>query len=157
MYNYNDMKSQGDKTPAKSEQIERLPVGFIAKESDLSMLGELLPGILDHYHQALIGPSRRGLDYLKASGLSDMAMLVHFRVGYVDGTLKTKLSAAQVKQMQQMGLLNAKEEETFTNRVIVPVLNDSGIPVGLCGEINTIARVFGVIWAARCSKSIDQS
>ena len=127
------MKSRGGKFPAKSMEIKMSPIDLVAEDNDIPALQELLPGILEHYHQTLIGPNRRGLDYLKACGLGDMAMLVHFRVGYVDGSLKTKLTPAQVRQAQQLGLLDAKEEETFADRVVVPVLSDAGTPVGLCG------------------------
>ena len=48
-------------------------------------------------------------------------MLAHFKVGYVDGTLKTKLTSAQVKLAQEMGLFNDKRNERFYGRVVVPV------------------------------------
>jgi hypothetical protein len=48
---------------------------------------------------------RTGYAVACSSWLGDMAILVRFRVGYVDGTLKIKLTPAQIKQAQQMGLL----------------------------------------------------
>ncbi len=95
---------------------------------------ELFAAVLEHYHQTLLGRNRRGLDYLKGRGLTDVAMLAHFKVGYVDGTLKSKLTPAQVQLAQQMGLFNDKKNEKFWNRVVVPILDDVGRPVGLCGR-----------------------
>jgi DNA primase len=95
---------------------------------------ELFRAILDHYHQTLLGRNRRGLDYLKARGLSDPAMLAHFKIGYVDHTLKSKLTPAQVKLAQEMGLFNDKRNETFWNRVVVPIYDEAGQPVGLSGR-----------------------
>jgi DNA primase len=95
---------------------------------------ELLAAILDHYHHTLLGRNRRGLDYLKSRGLTDVAMLAHFKLGYVDHTLKSKLTPAQVKLAQEMGLFNDKRNERFYGRVVVPVLDETGQPVGLCGR-----------------------
>jgi DNA primase len=95
---------------------------------------ELFAAILDHYHQTLLGRNRRGLDYLKNRGLTDPGMLAHFKIGYVDGTVKSKLTPAQVKQAQDMGLFNDKRNERFYGRVVVPVLDEAGQPVGLNGR-----------------------
>ena len=95
---------------------------------------ELFKAILDHYHQTLLGRNRRGLDYLKARGLSDPATLAHFKIGYVDHTLKAKLTPAQVKLAMGMGLFNDKRNETFWNRIVVPIYDETGAPVGLCGR-----------------------
>ena len=95
---------------------------------------ELLAAILDHYHQTLLGRNRRGLDYLKSRGLTDVAMLAHFKVGYVDGTLKSKLTPAQVKLAQDMGVFNDKRNERYFNRVVVPILDETGQPVGVSGR-----------------------
>ena len=95
---------------------------------------ELFAAIIDHYHQTLLGRNRRGLDYLKSRGLSDPAMLAHFKIGFVDCTLKSKLTPAQVRLAQDMGLFNDKRNEKFWNRVVVPIFDDAGQPVGLCGR-----------------------
>ena len=95
---------------------------------------QLFNAVIDHYHQTLIGRNRRGLDYIKGRGLGDNAMLAHFKIGFVDGTLKTKLTPAQVKLAQDMGLFNDKRNERFYGRVVVPIYDDAGNPVGLCGR-----------------------
>jgi DNA primase catalytic core len=95
---------------------------------------ELFAALLDHYHQTLLGRNRRGLDYLKGRGLTDPGMLAHFKIGFVDGTVKSKLTPAQVKQAQEMGLFNDKRNERFYGRVVVPILDDANQPVGLNGR-----------------------
>jgi DNA primase len=95
---------------------------------------ELFAAILDHYHQTLLGRNRRGLDYLKNRGLTDPGMLSHFKIGFVDGTVKTQLTPAQVKQAQDMGLFNDKRNERFYGRVVVPIFDEANQPVGLCGR-----------------------
>ncbi len=95
---------------------------------------ELFAAIIAHYHKALLGRDHRGFDYLKKRGLGDTAMLAHFKVGFVDGTLKSKLTPAQVKLAQEMGLFNDKRNERFYGRVVVPIFDDAGNPVGLCGR-----------------------
>lgn len=95
---------------------------------------ELFTAILDHYHQTLLGRNRRGLDYLKGRGLTDPGMIAHFKIGLVDGTVKTKLTPAQVKQAQEAGLFNDKRNERFYGRVVVPIFDEAGVPVGLCGR-----------------------
>ena len=95
---------------------------------------ELLGAIIGHYHEALMSRDRRGLDYLKGRGLADPAMLSHFKIGYVNGTIKPKLTPTQVKLAQGMGLFNDKRNERFYGRVVVPIYNEAGQPVGLCGR-----------------------
>ena len=54
----------------------------------------LFTAIITHYHENLLGcgkGGKSGLDYLKKRGLGSLEMLAHFKLGYVDGSLKKKL------------------------------------------------------------------
>ena len=95
---------------------------------------ELFAAIVTHYHECLLTRGKRGLEYLQRRGLGDVATLTHFKVGYVDGGLKKKLSAAQIKAAQACGLFNEAGNEKFYGRVVVPIFNDDGQPVGLYGR-----------------------
>jgi CHC2-type zinc finger protein/DNA primase-like protein len=95
---------------------------------------QLFNAVIEHYRKALLGRDHRGFDYLKKRGLGDTATLAHFKVGFVDGTLKSKLTPAQVKLAQEMGLFNDKRNEKFWQRVVVPIYDEAGQPVGLCGR-----------------------
>jgi DNA primase catalytic core len=95
---------------------------------------ELFAAIVTHYHECLLTRGKRGLEYLQRRGLGDVETLTHFRIGYVDGGLKKKLSAAQIKAAQACGLFNEKGNEKFYGRVVVPIFDDQERPVGLYGR-----------------------
>jgi DNA primase catalytic core len=95
---------------------------------------ELFAVILEHYQQALFGKDKRGLDYLKRRNLAETEALQHFKIGFVDGTLKEKLSAAQLEKAKALGLINAKGNEKFYNRIVIPIFDANGNAVGLYGR-----------------------
>ena len=95
---------------------------------------ELFAAVLEHYHQTLFGKNKDGLNYLKRRNLAETEALQHFKVGFVDGTLKEKLSAAQLEKAKLLGLVNAKGNEKFYNRIVVPIFNTDGSAVGLYGR-----------------------
>jgi DNA primase catalytic core len=101
---------------------------------------ELFAAILDHYHETLFGKNKNGLNYLKRRNLTATEALQHFKIGFVDGTLKEKLSAAQLEKAKLLGLINAKGNEKFYNRIVVPIFEcephgrSNGHAVGLYGR-----------------------
>ena len=95
---------------------------------------ELFAAILEHYHQALFGKNKDGINYLSRRNLAATEDLQHFKVGFADGTLKEKLSAAQLEKAKLLGLVNAKGNEKFYNRVVVPIFDADGSAVGLYGR-----------------------
>ena len=94
----------------------------------------LFGAVIEHYHDTLFSSDSRGIDYLKSRGLADLEMLKHFKVGFVNGTLREKLSLAQIETAKAIGLLNEKGNDKFYLRVIVPIFDEEGQPVGLCGR-----------------------
>ncbi len=101
---------------------------------------ELFAAIINHYHECLLGSGKggkSGLDYLKKRGLGSVEMLAHFKLGYVDGSLKKKLSPAQLKAAQQCGLINERGNEKFYQRIVVPIFDAQNRPVGLYGRDTT--------------------
>ena len=97
---------------------------------------DLLNRVVGFYHRTLFKADRAGLDYLASRGLTDAAMLESFRVGYCNGTLKSALpkSGEVIAQLQVLGVLNAKGNEVFYGRVVVPILDGNGVVVGLYGR-----------------------
>ena len=93
---------------------------------------ELLEAAIIHYHDALFSRDKRGLDYLAGRGLADIETLRHFRVGFVTGSLKNKISEAQRAALAP--LFNDAGNERFYLRVVVPIYNEDGQPVGLYGR-----------------------
>lgn len=95
---------------------------------------DLFAGILAHYREALCGRNKRGINYLSRRGLGDMETLRHFGVGFVDGTLKDTLTKKQLETAKTLGLVNAKGNEKFYNRIVVPIFDAERRPVGLYGR-----------------------
>lgn len=93
---------------------------------------KLFGAAVEHYHEALFGRDKRGLDYLKSRGLADIETLRHFKVGFVTGSLKKKLSPAQRGKLA--ALFNDAGNERFYLRVVVPILDANGVAVGLYGR-----------------------
>jgi DNA primase catalytic core len=93
---------------------------------------KLFGAAVEHYHEALFGREKRGLDYLKSRGLGDIETLRHFKVGFVTGSLKKKLSPAQRGALA--ALFNDAGNERFYLRVVVPILDANGVAVGLYGR-----------------------
>ena len=93
---------------------------------------KLFTAAVEHYHEALFGRDKRGLDYLKSRGLVDIETLRHFKVGFVTGSLKKKLSPAQRGKLA--ALFNDAGNERFYLRIVVPILDANGVAVGLYGR-----------------------
>lgn len=101
---------------------------------------ELFTAIITHYHEILLGSGKSGktgLDYLKKRGLGSIEMLAHFKLGYVDGSLKKKLSPAQLAAARECGLINERGNEKFYQRIVVPIFDEQNRPVGLYGRDTT--------------------
>jgi DNA primase catalytic core len=101
-----------------------------------NVAADLLNRVAGFYQRTLFKADRAGLDYLASRNLADAAMLESFRVGYCNGTLKTALpqSGEIIAQLQSLGVLNAKGNEVFYGRVVVPILDAQGVVVGLYGR-----------------------
>jgi len=93
---------------------------------------KLFTAAVEHYHEALFGTDKRGLDYLKSRGLADVETLRHSKVGFVNGGLKKKLSPAQRGKLA--ALFNDAGNERFYLRVVVPIFDVNGVAVGLYGR-----------------------
>jgi DNA primase len=105
-----------------------------APACDPALHPELFQSLIDYYHKCLVGRGRPGLDYLKSRGLADVEMLTHFKIGYVDGGVKKKLSPAQIKAARAIGLFNDKGNERYYGRIVVPIFDEHQRPVGLYGR-----------------------
>jgi DNA primase len=105
----------------------------IEKEKPIAVPdSKLLAAAIEHYHQSLLSRDRRGIEYLNKRGLGDVEMIRHFKIGFVNGSLKEKLSVAQ--QQKLACLFNEKGNERYYLRVVVPIFDERGEPVGLYGR-----------------------
>ena len=92
----------------------------------------MIESIIEHYHKTLCGADTRGLDYLKGRSLADPETLKTFKVGFVNGSLKSVLPASAVEPLQQIGILNEKGNEFFYGCIVVPIFAGDGDARGRC-------------------------
>jgi len=113
------------------EQDDEKPVvsklTAVKKSSGIEKHHTLTQSIIDHYHKTLFNPSTpQGLDYLKSRSLGGLDTLKTFHVGYVDGSLKKKLSEKMIQPLKGIGLLNEKGNEFFYGCIVIPVFDEAG-------------------------------
>ena len=91
---------------------------------------EYLEKAVAYYHKSLV-KNEKAIAYLKSRGISAEAVQV-FRLGYVDGTLRGKLNPEGRANLESLGLLNERGNETMYGSVVFPLV-DAGTqkPAGL--------------------------
>jgi DNA primase len=91
---------------------------------------EYLEKAAAYYHKSLL-KNEKAIAYLKERGISTEAIRV-FRLGFVDGTLKNKISADGKANLESLGILNERGNETLFGSVVFALLDaNSNQPVGL--------------------------
>ncbi len=115
-------------------QLEKKAPAAVAMPPNVA--ADLLHRVAGFYQRTLFKADRAGLDYLARRNLADPAMLEAFQIGYCNGTLKTALpqSGEILAQLRALGVLNAKGNEVFYGRVVVPICDAAGVVVGLYGR-----------------------
>ncbi len=95
----------------------------------------LLKRVVAFYAKTLM-QDRAGYDYMKLRKLDDPTMLEIFQVGYCNGTLNKALpkSGEVIDGLKALGILNAKGNERFYGRVVVPIFDAIGNVVGIYGR-----------------------
>ena len=95
---------------------------------------ELLERMAELYTQSL-AKSEEGLAYLKERGITDLAAVRAFRLGYVDGSCARLVgSQAQKKALRELGILNSKDTETLYGCIVAPLHNRDGQVTGFLGR-----------------------
>lgn len=83
-----------------------------------------LNSIVEYYHSCLFA-SEKALNYLKSIGFKNPENITRFKPGFVDGTLKEKLSKNRIKIFIEKGLLNEDETESLFNCIVFPVFDET--------------------------------
>lgn len=78
---------------------------------------ELWQAVADHYHASLL-KSKLETRSLQKLHLFDPSLIRHFKLGYADGSLLSKLSATQKRQL--------KDFNSLDGQIIVPCLDLNG-------------------------------
>jgi DNA primase catalytic core len=96
---------------------------------------DLLKRVTDFYHETF-KEDRRALEYLVKRGLKDQDIYLNFKIGFANGSLKDTLplEGPMVEALKSLGILNAKGNEVFYNRVIFPIRDEDGNVVSLYGR-----------------------
>jgi DNA primase catalytic core len=102
---------------------------------DEATRAKLLARVVAFYAKTLF-KDRAGLEYLKSRRLDDPASIETFSVGYCNGSMRNALpkSGELIEQLQAIGILNARGNEIFYGRVVVPIYDDAGNVAGLYGR-----------------------
>lgn len=102
--------------------------------------GELLEAVTRYYERRLEAvPDAQA--YLKSRGLDDAELLKHFRVGYADRTLGTRLPSrtteagkALREQLQRLGVVRKSGHEHLAGCLTVPIFDEQGQASELYGR-----------------------
>jgi DNA primase len=89
--------------------------------------------IADYYHKKLF-ENKQALAYLKKRGFTNPELYTRFKIGYVDGSLPSMLSANQKKALTQMNILNDRGTERFYKRIVFPLYDEEGRIINFYGR-----------------------
>ena len=101
--------------------------------------GEFLRRAVEVYHMAFC-ENPRGREYMERRGIKDVELIRRFKVGFVNGKLRNMLPLGGsgthevVEGLKAAGVLNEEGKERFFNRVVFPIFDEDGAPVGLYGR-----------------------
>lgn len=111
-----------------AEKAETRPVGSVTCSTKSQ--AEYLEKAVAYYHKSLL-KNEKAIEYLRSRGISAEVVQV-FRLGYVDGTLRDKLNPDGRANLERLGLLNERGNETMYGSVVFPLVDaNSNRCVGL--------------------------
>ena len=97
-------------------------------EPDDVLLGQVLA-----YYQDTLVRTPKALDYLQSRALRDPELLAHFRLGFCDRTLGTRIPVRQLKsgrliraQLTRIGILKDTGHELLRGSIVVPLKDIKG-------------------------------
>ena len=118
--------------PSKTEGRKAKPVVEETTGADVMTKAEIeyLEKAAAYYHKSLL-KNEKAMAYLDSRGITPEAIRT-FKPGYVDGSLKDKLNPDGKKNLESLGLLNERGNETMFGSVVFPLVDaNTNQPVGL--------------------------
>lgn len=103
----------------KEKPIEKETTG--ADEMRTKSEIEYLEKAAAYYHKSLL-KNEKAIAYLQSRGITPEAIRV-FRLGFVDGSLKDKLNPDGKANLESLGLLNERGNETLFGSVVFPLVD----------------------------------
>jgi DNA primase catalytic core len=118
--------------PSKSVNRKEKPI-----ESEITGADEMTKPEIEYlekaaayYHKSLVR-NEKAIAYLQSRGISPEAIQT-FKLGFIDGSLKDKLNPDGKANLERLGLLNERGNETMFGSVVFPLLDaNSNNCVGL--------------------------
>ncbi len=92
-----------------------------------------LTKVAEYYHRKL-HDNADALSYLKSRGITKPELYERFKIGYAAGTLNEIIGKDQKDECVKIGILRENGKEHFQGSVTFPIIDDTGIVVGLYGR-----------------------
>jgi DNA primase len=112
-----------ESVPSKVPTRKEKPI-----ESDITGAGEMtkseaeyLEKAAAYYHKSLL-KNEKAIAYLNSRGITPEAIRT-FKLGFVDGSLKDKLNPDGKSNLERLGLLNERGNETLFGSVVFPLID----------------------------------
>ncbi len=102
---------------ARSEEDQKTKTEDQSPKAD----AEYLEKAVAYYHKSLV-KNQEAIGYLRSRGISAEAIRV-FRLGIVDGTLRGRVNPDGRANLESLGLLNEKGNETMYGSVVFPLVD----------------------------------
>jgi len=121
-------ENQPSKVPTRKEKpiVEEITGADEMTKSE----AEYLEKAAAYYHKSLL-KNEKAIAYLQSRGITPEAVRV-FQLGFVDGTLKNKINPDGKANLERLGLLNERGNETMFGSVVFPLVDaNSNKCVGL--------------------------
>ncbi|MGH7859463.1 MAG: CHC2 zinc finger domain-containing protein, partial [Candidatus Binatia bacterium] len=109
----------GDEAPRPSSPID-LDEGLEPDATAEVRRARLLGRVCELWGKNL-SRSAKARQYLARRGIHDGALVARFGIGYCDGSLPQKVPLAMKAELRELGLLNARGNESFYQTVTIPL------------------------------------
>ncbi len=123
-----------DAEPKVETKVEKANDG-IGKDDVVvnETLSLTLTTIAEYYHKKLYD-NENAIDYLQKREFDNAELYERFNIGFVDGSMLSKVSDKQKQSLIDVGIITAKGNEHFRNCLTFPIVNDSNDVVGIYGR-----------------------
>lgn len=92
-----------------------------------------LTKITEYYHRKFYD-NADALSYLKSRGITKPEIYERFKIGYAAGTLNEIIGTDQKDECVRIGILRENGKEHFQGYVTFPIIDDTGLVVGMYGR-----------------------
>lgn len=119
-------------TKPEGENMNQLAQEAILEQLTQDDIG-LFTSLQEIYARSLAG-NTKALDYLKKRGIESAETIRDLGLGFVSGRDLPRMTDDQVLRAQQLGLLNAKGNESLYGCIVCPLHDEEGRVVGFWGR-----------------------